>query len=250
MTPSRPIDAENQLSPRVNGGVEADRHPHHPCRLCALFLAAAVRAGGQFQHRPVQQHHRRGHRQHQQHARAERADYYDLGAEQKLGDFTVGLDSFYKASKNLIDEGQFGAPIILTPFNYAQGRQYGGELTINYTHDGFTAYTNASYERAVGKNINSSQFQFDPGDLAYIADNYIPLDHQQLFSLSAGASYTWEKTHISADLLYGTGLRKDGATPNGDSVPDYVTVNFGIAQDFDIAGDERLHGAVRHPQCL
>jgi outer membrane receptor protein involved in Fe transport len=166
--------------------------------------------------------------------RAERADYFDLGMEQKIGDWTVGLDSFYKTSKNLIDEGQFGAPIILTPFNYAAGRQYGGELTLNYSHDNFSAYANASYERAVGKNINSSQFQFDPGDLAYIANHYIPLDHQQLFSLSAGATYTWDKTHLSADLLYGTGLRKDGATPNGDSVPAYVTVNFGISQDFEL----------------
>jgi outer membrane receptor protein involved in Fe transport len=163
---------------------------------------------------------------------AERADYYDLGGEQKIGDFTVGLDSFYKASKNLIDEGQFGAPIILTPFNYQHGRQYGGELTVNYAHDNFTAYLNASYERAVGINIVSSQFQFDPGDLAYIANHYIPLDHQQLVTLSGGATYTWDTTHFSLDLLYGSGLRKDGVTPNGESVPDYVTVNLGISQDF------------------
>ena len=51
--------------------------------------------------------------------KAERADYYDVGVSQVLADgFTIGLDSFYKASHNLIDEGQFGAPIILTPFNY------------------------------------------------------------------------------------------------------------------------------------
>ena len=44
--------------------------------------------------------------------KAERADYYDVGVSQVLADgFTVGLDSFYKASHNLIDEGQFGAPI-------------------------------------------------------------------------------------------------------------------------------------------
>jgi len=44
-----------------------------------------------------------------------------------------------------------------------------------------------------------------------------------------------DKTHFSADLLYGTGLRKDGATPNGDSVPAYVTVNLGVSQDFEVA---------------
>ena len=62
--------------------------------------------------------------------KAERADYFDAGLVQKLRDgLEVGLDSFYKMSHNLIDEGQFGAPIILTPFNYAKGRQYGAEFT-------------------------------------------------------------------------------------------------------------------------
>jgi len=234
------FDAENQLSPRVNGVWKpTDTTTIHagyaryfsppPFELVAsqtvaLFDNTTAAGGGGPNDTP----------------RAERADYFDLGMEQKFGDWTIGLDSFYKMSKNLIDEGQFGAPIILTPFNYGQGRQYGGELTINYSHDNFSAYANASYERAVGKNINSSQFQFDPGDLAYIAGHYIPLDHQQLFSLSAGATYTWNKTHFSADLLYGTGLRKDGATPNGDSVPAYVTVNFGISQDFELGAMKGL----------
>ena len=61
-----------------------------------------------------------------------------------------------------------------------QGRHYGGELTINYSQDGLKAYTNTSYERAVGTTLNSSQFQFNPSDLAYIVGIYIPLDHQQL----------------------------------------------------------------------
>jgi hypothetical protein len=30
---------------------------------------------------------------------------------------TVGLDGYYKLATNLIDEGQFGAPIILSAFN-------------------------------------------------------------------------------------------------------------------------------------
>ncbi|MEO8301292.1 MAG: TonB-dependent receptor [Rhizomicrobium sp.] len=234
------FDAENQLSPRVNAVWKpTDTFTIHagyaryfsppPFELVAsgsvaLFDNTTAAGSGGPNDTP----------------RAERADYYDLGMEQKFGDWTIGLDSFFKSSKNLIDEGQFGAPIILTPFNYAQGRQYGGELTLNYSHDNFSAYANASYERAVGKDINSSQFQFDPSDLAYIAGNYIPLDHQQVFSLSAGASYAWDKTHFSADLLYGTGLRKDGATPNGDSVPAYVTVNFGVSQEFDLGDAKAL----------
>lgn len=234
-------DKENQLSPRINGVWKpTDTTTIHagyaryfsppPFELVnntsiGLFNNTTAAATSSVNDTP----------------RAERADYYDIGAEQKLFDnWTVGLDSFYKESKNLIDEGQFGAPIILTPFNYAQGRQYGAELTINYTNGNFSAYSNLSYERAVGKNINSSQFQFDPDDLAYIATHYIPLDHQQLGSLSAGASYRWDGTTFSADLLYGTGLRKDGATPNGDSVPAYVTVNLGLSHAFDLGGLQGL----------
>ena len=42
---------------------------------------------------------------------AEQANYYDVGVQQKITrQFTVGLDTYYKQSHNLIDEGQFGAP--------------------------------------------------------------------------------------------------------------------------------------------
>src|SRR6202012_1115248 len=120
------------------------------------------------------------------------------------------------------------------PFNYQSGRQYGAEFTASYNTSGFNAYFNAAYERAAGKNIVSSQFQFNPGDLAYIANNYIPLDHQQIISLSGGASYNWDGTKFSTDFIYGSGLRRDGATPNGDHVPGYVSVNVGVSRSFDL----------------
>lgn len=173
--------------------------------------------------------------------KAERADYYDVGFNQKITDaLDMGLDGFFKASHNMIDEGQFGAPIILTPFNYKTGRQYGVEFTSTYTKGAFSSYFNASYERAAGKQIVSSEFQFSADDLSYIASNYIPLDHQQIVSLSAGASYRLDDTLFSANMLYGSGLRRDGATPNGDHVPGYVQVNLGISQDFALGSVDGL----------
>jgi outer membrane receptor protein involved in Fe transport len=172
---------------------------------------------------------------------AERANYFDAGISQKFTpEFTLGVDSYYKKSRDLIDEGQFGAPIILTPFNYKSGKQYGVEFTADYTTDTLLAYANLGLEHAEGKDIVSSQFQFDPGDLAYIADNYIHLDHEQYLTVSAGATYKiWEATELSADLLYGSGLRTDGAVPNGLHVPGYTQVNVGASHDFDLgqAGD-------------
>ena len=168
--------------------------------------------------------------------KAERADYYDLGINQVLPyGFVAGLDTFYKLSHNLIDEGQFGAPIILTPFNYLSGRQYGVELTGTYTNGPFYAYANGAYERAVGRDIVSSQFNFSPDDLAFIATHFIPLDHQQLGSISAGASYLWEATRFSADMVFGTGLRAGGATPNGGHVPGHAVLNLGVSHEFNLA---------------
>jgi outer membrane receptor protein involved in Fe transport len=174
--------------------------------------------------------------------KAERADYYDIGIQQiAFPGLIVGLDGFYKASHNLIDEGQFGAPIILTPFNYRTGRQYGAEFTGTYDDGGpLTGYVNAAYERAAGRDIVSSEFQFDPADLAFIATHFIPLDHEQIVTVSAGASYVWHEVRFSADLLYGSGLRRDGATPNGDHVPGYTQVNLGVSHTFDWWGDKGL----------
>ena len=168
--------------------------------------------------------------------KAERANYFDAGVSQKvMENITLGVDSYYKKSKDLIDEGQFGAPIILTPFNYKDGKQYGLEFTAAYTASDLLAYANVGLEHAEGKDIVSSQFQFDPGDLAYIQDHFIHLDHEQYLTISSGASYKlWEGTRLSADLLYGSGLRKDGAVPNGEHVPGYTVVNLGVSQDFDL----------------
>jgi outer membrane receptor for ferrienterochelin and colicins len=180
----------------------------------------------------------------------EQANYYDLGVEQRISpEFTVGIDTYYKQSHNLIDEGQFGAPIILTPFNYVYGKQYGAEFTANYTTREFTAYLNFAAQSAKGKQIDSAQFNFAPEDLAYIANNYIHLDHEQQKTASGGISYLWHDTRFSADFLVGSGLRADldlppgqttayGGTgiPNGAHLPYYTQVNTGVSHVFQIPG--------------
>jgi len=172
---------------------------------------------------------------------AEQANYYDIGVQQKISPrLTLGLDTYYKQSHNLIDEGQFGAPIILTPFNYAQGKQYGAEFTANYTTHDFSAYGSFSLQRAIGKNIDSAQFNFTQFELDYIADHYIDLDHEQKMTASGGASYLWLGTRFSADLIFGSGLRAnemlaDGnSIPNGAHLPYYTQVNLGLTHVFHL----------------
>jgi outer membrane receptor for ferrienterochelin and colicins len=173
--------------------------------------------------------------------RAEQANYYDIGVQQKLSRrFTVGLDTYYKQSHNLIDEGQFGAPIILTPFNYAHGKQYGAELTGNYTAESLSTYLNLAYQSAKGKDIDSAQFNFTQAELNYIAENYIHLDHEQQFTASGGISYLWLGTRYSADFLLGSGLRADevladgNSIPNGAHLPYYTQINLGVSHEFHL----------------
>jgi outer membrane receptor protein involved in Fe transport len=177
----------------------------------------------------------------------EQANYYDIGVQQKFTpQLTVGLDTYYKQSHNLIDEGQFGAPIILTPFNYTYGKQYGAEITANYTLSGFSTYLNLAYQSAKGKNFSSAQFNFSPDDLVYVASHYIHLDHEQQFTASGGVSYLWNHTTFSADFLEGSGLRAsltlpDGSViPNGDHLPYYNQLNLGVNHIFHFTESSTL----------
>jgi outer membrane receptor for ferrienterochelin and colicins len=174
-------------------------------------------------------------------ALAEQANYYDIGVQQKVTQqVTLGLDSYYKQSHNLIDEGQFGAPIILTPFNYSYGKQYGVEFTSSFTEDDFSAYLNLSWQSARGKNIDSAQFNFSADDLAYIAEHYIHLDHEQRVTASGGTSYLWGHTRLSADFIVGSGLRADLSLPDGSSIPNgahlpyYAQLNLGASHVFHL----------------
>jgi len=179
---------------------------------------------------------------------AERSDYYDFGVQQKLlaTGLTLGVDAYGQTAQHLIDEGQFGAPIILTPFNYRYGRIGGIEFSGNYSMNAFSAYANLAFQSAKGKDVESSQFNFSADDLAYLANNYIHLDHEERVSASAGASFLWHKTRFSVDSLFGTGLRSDlvlpdgSSVPNGDHTPSYQLVNLGMSRTFKIAGTQPL----------
>ena len=172
---------------------------------------------------------------------AERQNYYDVGGQQKLlgGHLNLGVDIFYRQSHNLIDEGQFGAPIILTPFNYLHGMIFGQEFSATYANGPLSAYLNFTHEKAQGKDITSSQFSFDPDDLAYISGHYIYLDHDQTYTGSGGASYLIREgmiggTRLGVDFIYGSGLRRDGDVPNGDHVPDYLVFNLSASHHFEL----------------
>ena len=171
--------------------------------------------------------------------RAEREHYFDVGVEQGLArGFKVGLDAYYKIKRNLLDEGQFGPSLVLSPFNYAQGYAWGVELSSSYTHGPLDLYANVARGEEKGRNIISSQYFFAPDELAWIANHYIFTDHSQRWTASGGATVTVKDgigTIVpTADFVYGDGLRAAdpaGIVPSGGKLPAYFTMNVGIAQN-------------------
>ena len=181
--------------------------------------------------------------------KAERADYFDAGVTHQfnnlgVGTLSTGLDAYYKQARNQLDDGQFGAAVILQPFNYEKGQVDGVEFTGNYQikgivdpKDAFNAYANFAVSQAFGENIVSNQYEFSADDVAYIGDHYIYLDHNQTYSGSFGVSYSLWDTTVYADLLYQSGLRSNGDdVPNGASLPVYDPLNLGISHKFNIPG--------------
>jgi outer membrane receptor protein involved in Fe transport len=208
----------------------------------------------------------------------ERSDVYDVGIVQQLlprcatpasGMSTkapppatncpaleVGVDAYHKRAKDLIDDGQFGQAYLLSAFNYQTGIVDGIEFKAKYTQGNFTFYTNwaTGYEKAT--NVVSNQSFFTADQLAYLQNNWIYTDHTQLLTGSAGASYLFADTgnwwldgsKISTTMIYGSGLRADGATitgpvtgtamaiPNGGHVPAYTQVNLGLSHEFKDTG--------------
>ena len=116
------------------------------------------------------------------------------------------------------------------------GTNTGVELKTSYTNGNLRLYGNLAWAKQTASDVVSNQYLFSADDLAYIATHDVYTDHAQFLTASLGASYLWQGTKFSADMIYGSGLRADGANgvPNGSTVPSYAQVNVGVSHDFNI----------------
>jgi outer membrane receptor protein involved in Fe transport len=205
----------------------------------------------------------------------ERSHYFDAGVDQKIPfrcttstdkdcpSLDVGLDAYYKLAKDLIDNGQFGQALVLSAFNYEKGIVEGVELSLKYHAGNFQAYGNLAVGQEKATNVVSNQYLFDAttpqadlgglSELQYIATHWIYTDHTQLVTGSAGAIYQfcgrpsgfgedwWTTlcgTKLSADMIYGSGLRAGDA--NIDTVAPYAQFNVGVSHEFEMPDGKPL----------
>ena len=205
----------------------------------------------------------------------ERSHYFDAGVDQKIplgctspsakdcSSLDLGVDAYYKIATDLIDNGLFGQALVLSAFNYARGYNEGIEFHAKYNSGNFQAYANVAVAQQRANDPVSNQYLFDNttplADLGgltefkYLQTNFIYTDHNQFVTASAGASYqfcgraatsaeafeqlSWCGTTLSADAIYGSGLRNGDA--NISTVPAYTQVNVGIKREFLLPNDPK-----------
>jgi outer membrane receptor protein involved in Fe transport len=179
--------------------------------------------------------------------KSERTNYYDIGIAQKItANWSLTIDAYYKDVTNLLDEGQFGQALILTPFNYAKAFAEGVEISTTFSQEAWSGYLNLGIAKAKGKNIISGQSLFGVDELAYIADHYIYLDHDQRYSFSGGLTYRFGASRVSANMLAGSGLRNtpEGTPPNSGKLPGYATMGVALIHEWKDLAIGNLEGRV------
>jgi outer membrane receptor protein involved in Fe transport len=200
----------------------------------------------------------------------ERSHYFDAGVDQKIkfgcasdgktcSSLDLGVDAYYKIATDLIDNGLFGQALVLSAFNYANGYNEGIEFHAKYNSGNFQAYGNVSVAQQRASDPVSNQYLFDNTTpladlggqtlLQYLQTHFIYTDHNQFVTASAGAVYqfcgrpatldevSWCGTKLSADMIYGSGLRNGDA--NISTVPSYTQVNVGIKREFLLPNDPK-----------
>ncbi len=175
----------------------------------------------------------------------DRSHYFDVGATQSvLSHVNLGIDGYYRTARHLLDEGQFGQALVISPFNYTKGQIYGVEGTATCAVDAFSGYLNFAYSRALGKDVASAQFNFDPDELAFISHHYVHLDHDQTYTASGGVAYTYRGFTGSATTTAGSGLRNGFA--NSGHLPYYIQTDLGLEKGVMVphVGDVKLRAAL------
>ena len=162
--------------------------------------------------------------------RPEKDRYAEVGLQARLAKaVSVGLNIWGKLATDQLDEVEFGNTTIASPYNFAEGRAGGIELTVDAViTQNLTAFGNVSFGTAQGKQIATAKYLFGPDDLAN--SDWQTLDHAQTWTANAGASYRDGGTQLSTQLAYGSGLRT-GAN-NESHVPGWVRVDVTLAHDF------------------
>jgi hypothetical protein len=176
--------------------------------------------------------------------RSERANYFEVGSYHALNKWaTLELAAYYKRSHFQSDAGQFGTTPMLNFFAFQWGYQMGidGALKMQITDD-FSARGNVAWGRCKANGLQSGQYLLDAKEINDInTAGGVFCDHSQSMTSSAVAAYRFrERTTISGEMLYGSGLRtaaNEAAFTNSSHFQSWTTYNGSITHVFNLPWD-------------
>ncbi|BCA54177.1 putative TonB-dependent siderophore receptor [Nitrospira sp. KM1] len=166
--------------------------------------------------------------------RAERSHYFEVGSYHAIGKHaTLELTGYYKLAHYLSDAGQFGSTPMLNFFAFERGWQRGidGALKVQLT-DNLYGRGNVAWGQCKGYGLQSGQYLLEQAEIDDInSKGGVFCDHSQFMTSSAVLSYRlWDRTNISGQMLYGSGLRtaEEGAKTNSSHEDSYTVYNASI----------------------
>jgi len=168
----------------------------------------------------------------------ERDDYFDVGAQQKLGAVSLGIDGYWRTARNLIVERQTIGAADPSAFAFDRGRFHGVELTMTYASRRWDAWANVAVSHARAWGLAGGASLFSASIQSYLAQNWILLASERPVSASGGIAWHMGKLDLTADVLAGSGaVRADAAgTPNAERAPAYADLGLSAVYHLHLFG--------------
>ena len=178
--------------------------------------------------------------------RAERSHYFEVGSYHAIYKYaTLELAAYYKLDHFASDAGQFGATPLFNFFAFERGWKRGidGALKVQFTDD-LSGRGSVAWGQCKGYGLQSGQFLLDNKEINDInSQGGVFCDHSQFITSSAVLAYRFlERTTVSGEMLYGSGLRtaaNDEAKTNSSHFPSYTTYNASITRMIPLPWDQQ-----------
>jgi outer membrane receptor protein involved in Fe transport len=175
---------------------------------------------------------------------AETDDYFDVGIRQRVLDgLNAGVDGFYKIGHDQLDLAQLAASVVTAPLNYRESRGWGSEFSVTFERSGLSTYLNFSYAVLQAQHISAGAFLADNAhEIKYISNHWVTLDDDQRFVGSGGTSYKLWGFLLTADAIWGSGLRRGFV--NSGELPPLLQFNAAVVRNFRMPGVGSVEGRI------
>lgn len=168
----------------------------------------------------------------------ERDDYFDAGAQQKVGSWTFGIDGYLRSARNFIAEREIPGTPTPAAFSFARARLQGVEMSATYAHGPITGWANLAVSRAQARRIAAGQELFAPQVVAAAGDHWLPLASGRPLTASGGVTWRLGQLSLGADVLAQSGAVQtlDPETPNGARAHGFATIGLAAVYHARLAG--------------